>query len=141
MTTIYVVTSGSYSDYGIEAMFSTKENADLYIGDRERDGWDGVNVEEYELDAGMDVVRRGIKDYTVDMNRAGEVIDEVRESWPSSEVVDVGYYRDEQWHWRPALIDTWKFVIRCESKEQAIKVANERRTRLLATEQWVPIKE
>ena len=56
MSTVYVVTAGSYSDYHIEAMFSTREAADAYAawynGPSAEDGdYDNATVEEYELDA------------------------------------------------------------------------------------------
>ncbi len=64
MSEVYVVTSGSYSDYGIRGIFSTKKNADEFIeragalkdddGDR-LEYWSGdVNgVEIWELDAAL----------------------------------------------------------------------------------------
>jgi hypothetical protein len=45
--TVYVVTSGSYSDFGINAMFSTREKAEEYMGGHP----DQFNdIQEYELD-------------------------------------------------------------------------------------------
>lgn len=44
---IFIVTSGEYSDYGIEAVFSTKEKADEYV---ERHGTD-FRVEEFPVDS------------------------------------------------------------------------------------------
>jgi len=45
---VYIVTSGSYSDYHIEAVFSTKEKAEEYI---QNNCDDDVNeIEEYEMD-------------------------------------------------------------------------------------------
>lgn len=43
---IYIVTSGEYSDYSINAMFTTKEKAVEYV---EQHGTD-YNIEEYNLD-------------------------------------------------------------------------------------------
>lgn len=43
---IYIVTSGEYSDYGIDAVFTTKEKAVDYV---EQYGT-GYNIEEYNLD-------------------------------------------------------------------------------------------
>lgn len=43
---IYIVTSGEYSDYGIDAVFTTKEKAVDYV---EQHGTD-YNIEEYNLD-------------------------------------------------------------------------------------------
>lgn len=50
---LYVVTSGEYSDYGINSIFSTKEKAQAYIDRSNKLGIDnylGWNIEEYELD-------------------------------------------------------------------------------------------
>lgn len=43
MTTVYVVTSGSYSDYSIAAVFLVKETAEAWIADRE-------GREKYDVD-------------------------------------------------------------------------------------------
>lgn len=45
---VFIVTSGSYSDYHIEAVFSTNEKAEEYINNRCDDGVNGI--EEYEMD-------------------------------------------------------------------------------------------
>jgi hypothetical protein len=56
MTKIFVVTSGEYSAYGIQAMFSTKELAEKYIDgqiDHHPKAWekaDDYNIEEWDLD-------------------------------------------------------------------------------------------
>lgn len=50
--TVYVVTSGSYSDYGIRGMFSSREDAQVYIDEsvKARDYPDDYNIEEWVLD-------------------------------------------------------------------------------------------
>ena len=53
MTTIYVVTQGEYSDYGIDEMFSTKALAERYIN-----GDPGLRIEEYELDKELEKISR-----------------------------------------------------------------------------------
>lgn len=56
MSLAYVVTSGSYSDYGITAVFSTREAADRYCAWQNgpeaasRSDDSAYRVEEYELD-------------------------------------------------------------------------------------------
>ena len=49
---VYVVTSGCYSDYGIVAMFSSREKAEACVAPHIREGVMGEdwNVEEWELD-------------------------------------------------------------------------------------------
>lgn len=48
--TIYLVTSGSYSDYSVDAAFSTEEKADAHVADLKKCGRYDVGVEEYEVD-------------------------------------------------------------------------------------------
>ena len=48
---IYVVTSGCYSDFHIDAMFSTREKAQKYIDAAKFDDWDEINgITEYDID-------------------------------------------------------------------------------------------
>lgn len=52
--TIYVVTSGEYSDYHIESVFADKKQAELYcaVRDSRREAYDSdfCRIEEYETD-------------------------------------------------------------------------------------------
>lgn len=49
---IYVVTSGCYSDYRIEAMFSTREKAQKYIDAAKFDEYNEINgIIEYDVDS------------------------------------------------------------------------------------------
>ena len=49
--TVYVVTSGSYSDYGIETVFSTREAAEAYIAEGEKLTYSDYNkIEEWPVD-------------------------------------------------------------------------------------------
>ena len=57
--TIYVVTAGSYSDYGIVAMFSNKADAE----DLRKEIADSNGVEEWPLDSVM--VREGVFPFVV----------------------------------------------------------------------------
>jgi hypothetical protein len=72
--TIYAVNSGSYSDYRVNALFSTKAKAEEYmkaVPDPEYN-----EIGEYELDGGMDkvdMIRRGYSVWRVLMQRDGKV--------------------------------------------------------------------
>lgn len=46
---VYIVTSGEYSDYGIDRVFTDKENAELYCAMHESD-YDQPTVEEWDAD-------------------------------------------------------------------------------------------
>jgi hypothetical protein len=48
---VYVVTAGSYSDYSIDSIFSTKELAEAYIAEGEKEPYASYNgVDEWEVD-------------------------------------------------------------------------------------------
>jgi len=128
---IYVVTSGEYSAYGIEGVFSTKEKAQAFVDaitEAEaagRLGLDGPRqIEEILLDAGP--VERGERPWRVLMRKDGSVV-EVRQYEcydnlfaPPGEVA-------------PAGLDTVCFA---RDEAHAIKIANERRAMLIAMEMW-----
>lgn len=56
---IFLVTGGQYSDYHIEAAFSTRELAERYIGgNTDEDSYDYLGVEEFELDSSSEQYRK-----------------------------------------------------------------------------------
>ena len=58
MSKVYIVTSGEYSDYHIDACFSTKQKAQEYIKNAEKTEkfWDEPSIEEWDLDGSVDIV-------------------------------------------------------------------------------------
>jgi hypothetical protein len=56
--TVYVVTTGEYSDYGIKAIFSAKELAEKYVADCLTDKYDFPAIVEWELDTEIGKVKR-----------------------------------------------------------------------------------
>lgn len=58
MSKIYVVTDGEYSDYHIEACFSTKKKAQEYIKNAKKvnGSYYDPNIEKWELDSNSDIV-------------------------------------------------------------------------------------
>ena len=107
MTNVYVVTSGSYSDYGIRAVFSTRKLAQDYIDKansiREADGVDystanvyfaaDANIETWGLN--LEVEAKAFSFWTVGMLLDdGSVIEPVHEGLeygrPVSRVVQCG---------------------------------------------------
>lgn len=128
MTTIYLITSGEYSDYSINAVFTTKELAEQYRT------FFGGDIEEWEADRMADDLRAGKVVYQVYMYRDG-----------STECFGVTAYNDEipftPKHHVQLLPNPDRMVtyVKAKSREHAVKVANERRTHLIASGGW-PIK-
>lgn len=115
---VYVVTSGSYSDYGINAIFSTPELAELYKNNYNKANPGDADIEEWELD--KPIPENG---YTVRMTQNGiaDVSINFNASW--------GFWcftRENKLVWNIQILD----------KERAIKVVNEKRAQILALGIW-----
>lgn len=86
--TVYVVTSGEYSDYSICAIFSTKELAQAHV-----DKGGGDTIEEYELDVDKDLVKR-----TKYVSVVRLLDGKVKQSWNNDELTQPGQEADNPNH-------------------------------------------
>lgn len=122
MSNIFIVTSGDYSDYGISAVFSTRDLAEEYV---QRNGSD-YRVEEYPVDEPIDREER-----------IWEVLLEI----DNHNVVSCQSWRNEKYVPWPCkngvhyikLARGWclQFFIMADTMDRAIKVANERMNQVL----------
>jgi hypothetical protein len=121
MRKVYLVTKGEYSDYRIEAIFSTRYRATKY-----RKKWGG-EIETWKLDAPIPDTIVG-----VEMKPDGEVTD----TWeiPCS----VGGEGFRSFTIGSNLL-TW--YVKTEDKQRAIKVVNEKRIQILALGIWGDVKK
>lgn len=137
---VYVVTSGCYSGYGIEAVFSTRELADLYCAkmNAHRTSYYHARVEAYPLDDGEAEIRGNRTPYRVMMTKDGTV-EHVRPytgEWPTGKP-----WFDAEWEWgklvgyRTLMLDVW-----ATDAEHAVKIVNERRAQILALNEWPEVK-
>lgn len=136
MSTIYILTTGEYSDYRIVGAFSSLKQAahaaELYPS--------ANPTEEYEIDYIPDYPP-DCKLYRVDMDVDGNTYCENR----SYQVEPEGFYLDlskkslgdlsRMWRgcrWYPARV----FAIWATDKDEAVKIVNERRIAMLAAGTW-----
>jgi hypothetical protein len=125
VATVYLVTSGEYSDYGIRAAFSTKEKAQEWI-----DSWDGKGIYGHE-----------VGDF--------EIEEWALDDWPMAGTrIRVRMSRDGQGHAEQPFVDsdvgfccfdvhgclTWD--VATNEPERAIKVTNEKRVQIIALNLW-----
>lgn len=121
---VYIVDSGSYSDYRIEAVFATEEEAKKYIyevlGDKDHkyDYWECelstiLEKYEYEIDICWDDFT--IKDIRVSGFRVGRKKDYIR------------YWGEDS--------KSLQIVVQADTAERAIKIASERLTQIKALEE------
>ena len=74
MDKVFIVTSGCYSDYLIEAVFSTRENAEAYINAKGTDyDWD---VSEWDIDAESTECTAAIYDISINNTNGNITVNE-----------------------------------------------------------------
>ncbi|MBI1973022.1 hypothetical protein HYS50_03380 [Candidatus Woesearchaeota archaeon] len=127
MTKIYLVSSGSYSDYGILAAFSTEEKAKKLLTILEKTS-NECGIEEYDLDPEVG----NFTQYFVFMKKDGSLLNEIYHTRV--------YFPEAPRVWFTVNSDYpegfMNYVAIAKSEQQAIKAANEHRTQAIAMETW-----
>ena len=145
--TVWVVTSGEYSDYQVEAIFSAKELAQEYV-DTIRAEYKRLNEklwtcfhdpEEWELDPkDGQWIKQGRKAFEVYMLRDGTT-DKVAETTPPIDNMlhCSVWYRSKFPSYRDSGVKDCLHV-RCYATDakHAVKIANEKRTQMIAYGDW-----
>ena len=123
MTTVYVVTSGIYSDYRIEGIFSNKKDAQRLADMITQNKYDDGEIEEWVLD---NYNSQGIKDlcfwdfsYYIKDDRLEWVFHTPRSHWRNDPVnkVTKGIQGDDT---------VYYITTRGATREEALKIANEK---------------
>lgn len=115
---VYVVTSGSYSDYRIEEIFEKKEDAEALVSVLS----DGNGVDEWEVNK-----RRVVPLWSLWMKANGDLDDDYCSPYANTGDEEGIYcHKDDSAH----------FEVLADSLERAIKVANERRAIILSHNLW-----
>jgi len=133
MKKVYVVTSGDNEDYGIEAIFSTREKADEFM---KTFPYEYNDIVEYCIDTNaVDKVRQGYFLYRIDIDINGEVETIMllgREPYNLRNI--------NSSIWKRSAVPFYKkrnikdiLVCRCwaKSEDHAIKIANEKRAQMI----------
>jgi hypothetical protein len=137
MQTVFMVTSGSYSDYRVDGVFSTREKAQEFI-DLLPEG-DCNGIDELPLDPLLEEARQGLNPWHVIMLRDGttESVDERdrsrylgREAWSKPNI----WRRSERAHiGKP---DALNQIVWAKDAQHAVKIVNEMRARMIAEGEW-----
>jgi hypothetical protein len=131
---LYVVTSGCYSDYGVVAIFDDRALADAYVEGSDDSAGYGMRVEEFDLNPGADRIRESLRTHYVELDRAGDLFSH-SDGWMEPSEADNVTYR---WRYEDGVFTrrrryVFRATLLAKSKEQAIKAANERRARYIAS--------
>lgn len=126
---VYVVTSGEYSDYGIEGIFDSREKAEEYINhsaSTELNDIEEYNLNELKPDKGEKVFKLRSKFDEIDFHITGYG-------------PDAAHYKDlmcraDSGGWIPR--NDVIFYICADTRERAIKIASERLRQVKAEEHF-----
>lgn len=145
---VWVVEQGSYSDYRVVGVFSTEENAQQVaaaVNTPEEDKWgDGATVSEWPLDPAVDELRQGFAMYSVHMLEDGTTEKVEREAVHGYGITGslVMWRRSTARAYRGKdAKDLLDATVWAKDEDHAIKIANEHRTRMIATGEWYADKE
>lgn len=138
---VYAVNSGCYSDYKIVAIFSSKKLAQEFMG-AVKSQYSGYNdIEEYELNPKTaDLINRGYSVWNVHMLKDGSTERVERKETDTYDVSNIGA---TIWHrsTAPAYVgmnkqDILTAHVWAKTKKQAVKITNEHRARMIASNEW-----
>jgi hypothetical protein len=131
---VYIVTDGSYSDYHILGVYSTKEKAEdaryLYASENP--------IEDIELDL-IPIVPPGMKRWRVEIFKDG-LVDEIKRISCNDDDAEAMFHRYWEYSTSKRMdrvnevylrVNTW-----ARDEDHAIKIANEKRMILLAAGKW-----
>lgn len=131
MIKVYIVTAGDYSDYGIRAVFSTRELAEAFIakyGNSLGDWGDTPVIEEWTLDDPR-AIGDHMMQYRVSLARNGDVhyVEPIK-------LLSVGGPYSET---KPVFLGLLKDggvagSVLARDEQHAVKIANEKRAQLIA---------
>lgn len=122
---VYVVTSGEYSDYRIEGIFSSHEKAEEYINHSMNSNLNGID--EWVLDEKKPDKGEKIFEVTSAFDKIGFHVSG-REYWPIEYKDLMQYYNG--WYGGCNI----RFYIYTDTRERAIKIASERLRQVKAEE-------
>lgn len=139
MTTVYLVSSGEYSSYGVGPVFSTEALAQEYIDKWAKFGDNEYGIEERELDPEHELnipLQNGWSHFEVIMFKNGS--SNIKKTKPLGKYVEnaTGFLGQ---HWIENKFSK-EITLFCHvwSKDEngAVKIVNEKRVHLIASGQW-----
>lgn len=142
---VYVVTSGTYSDYHITAIFSTNKRAKEYVLLKNgSESYSDYRVEVYTLDELAPILDTGIRTFSFHMDREGNLVLHEGSELPKGDIPEdlhpVFSCHVKSLGWTmgrtTGFEDTRFFKVQARDLQGAIKIANEQRSQMLAMDTW-----
>lgn len=118
---IYIITTGEYSDYHIDRVFSTRKKAMEYLDTKDNE----YQLEVYDID---EPIKREKQMYCISFDLDKKKVHGVRTSDPKyANMIHVRYWYVNQ-------IKTLDIYVESDSRKRALKIASERYGAVIASE-------
>jgi hypothetical protein len=137
---VWVIEQGSYSDYRVVGVYTSKENAEIVCDEiNKSDSYEQATIAEWPLNPGSSEINQGLSQWLVHMRRDGFVERCNNRSLDSYDLSHKDYvwqkskasaFRDSGAH------DVLVSVVFASDGKHAIKSANERRLQMIAMNKW-----
>jgi hypothetical protein len=143
MSEIYLVTQGNYSDYGVRGVFTDKDLATEYAAQISTK-YEAARVNTWQIMTEL-IAPIGYRGYSIKMDVDGNTDevenDEVGRDTDENSYSDCDFVLDspDKWTGNGKYITTGQynfFICTDKGAEGAIKIANERRIRMIAENKW-----
>ncbi len=125
--TVYVITSGEYSDYRICAVTLDPQKAERLKVIYDACDYTGASIEEYEIDAHSDRLLAGDRLYAVIFDKRGNV----------QKVYDSTMYDSCEDIFQRIIDNSIVVKVFARDEDAAIKISAERRTKFLAEKEGI----
>ena len=121
---IFLVSRGDYSDYRVEAAFTTRALAEAWI-----EGFTDLAIEERVINPPVSGrgIPKGYRQYYIRMAHDGEVMQCEQEGAPNTDLLTI-------WGNNGELCLVARII--AKTKKAAIKIANEKRAQFIALDLW-----
>ena len=129
---IYIISSGSYSDYSVWGVCSTKELAEKTIDVLNKMKYsDEYEIEEYELDI-INKIPPGYEPWEVHMDKDGNV----KKYLCHVELNENQGFNRPRFYMPIDRNEMMEMVVIARNLEHAVKIVNEKRAQFIAMDQW-----
>lgn len=137
MTTVWAIEEGEYSDYHVVGVFTSKENAEKVL-EKLKDKYTYPTLVEWPLDPAVAELNQGLSQYLVWMLKDGSVESVKQQEFSAYNLAGeirvwerskVPFFKGE----KPDILTA---TVWATDDKHAIKIVNEKRIQMLASEQW-----
>jgi len=133
MKSVWVIESGTYSDYSVDGIFSSEENAELALKMLVNSD---ASIAEWSLDPKVLEIRKGLKPYLVFMKRNGDVDTIIEFFFINDQEPDIIHrYGRVKYSYKDSY-DVLRVYTWARDERHAIKIANEKRAQKIALGEW-----